>query len=500
VAGSDRTASLTGAAVAGASWMFATTVLGRLVGFAGQFAMGWLLRPEDFGVWALALSMATAVTALRNGGTTQILIQRGTGYYAEAPFFQRYSLIFNMAAFAILATLALLNIHTHYALAAVLFGIAASMPFATPAMLYRAKLTVERRFRDVALITLGAGIAWQGGVVTLAAAGAGALSFAAAPVLQSLFETIAGRAYAGPLPRSGQPRPLGDYVALFKQSSWGMMSAAVLSLATTGNYFAVAMFSDARTVGLYYFGFQTVVSLSMPIYTGIEAVLPTLLTSLESERSRQMAALGRAMRAVMVASVPMAVALVMIAPLAIHILWRGKWDMAVPITQAFAVCIPAWLIIHTGRSLLEARGYWRLRFVVQCLYGVGGIVFAAVGTLTGGVDWIAVPAAAFYVVFAIGFVLLLGGYGLGMRHLAAIVLGPIALSGTALALAMLAVRLAPISVSGTGHTVSELGLFLLLAGLGNLIFFRSLWSELLGNLLTRLWRKTAGGADRITVA
>src|SRR6187399_688630 len=74
---------LTAKALSGATWMVVSSTAGRVVALLGQVAIGWLLKPEDFGAWALALAMSSAVMSLRNGGTTQILIQRGHSYAAE---------------------------------------------------------------------------------------------------------------------------------------------------------------------------------------------------------------------------------------------------------------------------------------------------------------------------------------------------------------------------------------------------------------------------------
>lgn len=491
--------SLTASAVSGASWMFAATVTGRAASFGGQIAMGWLLRPEDFGVWALALSMASAVTALRNGGTTQILIQRRERYHGEAGLFLRYSLAFNLLALVVLVALAMPSVRAGHAVGLVLLGIGVSIPFSTPAMLYRAKLTLERRFREIALITLGSSLAWQAGALSLAIGGLGALSFAAAPVLQASFETLAGRAYAGGVPGTRVRYAPEKYLALFKESIWGVISAAALSLATTGNYLVIAILTSARTVGIYYFGYQMVVALSMPIYTGIDAVLPTLLTSLDPDRTRQMEALARALGAVLVTAIPAALAFILAAAPVIHFLWHGRWDAAVPVAQALAWCVPAWLAIHCGRSLLEARGYWRMRFLVQCTYGIGGMAFAALGARSGEVGDIAVSVALFYVVFAVVFALALCRLGLGIRRLISVCLGPIAVSGAALAISWAVPAFALRGRSGYLQDWIELSVFLALSLLGNILFFRRTWTELLGTLASRVLRIGAG-ASRLSAA
>jgi O-antigen/teichoic acid export membrane protein len=490
---------LTAKAVSGAGWIFASTTLGRVVAMLGQIGIGWLLKPEDFGVWALALAMSSAVMALRNGGTTQILIQRGHGYPGEAQFFLRYSLAFNLFAAAILLGLSIPYLLKGSAVGIAMLGIGMSVPLATPAMLSRAKLTIDGRFRSLALISLGSSIVWQASVFALAYAGFGAASFACAPVLQAIFETLAGRVTAGSIPRESSSRPRSDYVALLRQSSWIMMSAAILSLGTTGDYFAVGLLTNLRTVGIYYFGFQTVVALSMPIYNGIESVMPTLLVKLNDDPSRQIAALVRAMRTILIAALPLAVSFALAAPLVIHLLWHGKWDIAARATQILAACVPAWLIIHCARALLEARGFWQLRFGLLAVNGVGGITSAAIGTLFGGVEGIAASVAVFYVSFSLSLLLALGRLGLTTRDAATIAIKPLALNCAALLSSLALTRLILAGHDGALHA-TRLAVFLALAGAGNLLLFRDEWTDLLKGFAARARTTRIAPAEKVEVA
>jgi hypothetical protein len=233
-----------------------------------------------------------------------------------------------------------------------------------------------------------------------------------------------------------------------------------------------------RTVGIYYFGFQTVVALSMPIYTGIESVLPTLLVRLNDNPVRQIAALARAMRSIMLAAVPLAISFALAAPLVIHLLWHGKWDMATKSTQILAACVPAWLIIHSTRALLEARGLWRLRFGLLAVNGVGGIASAACGTFFGGVGSIATSVASFYVSFGICLLLALGKLGLTVRQSATIAIKPVVLNCAALLASFVLTRLLIESRPVGALDAIQLTAFLMLAGAGNLLLFRHEWVEL----------------------
>jgi O-antigen/teichoic acid export membrane protein len=372
-----------------------------------------------------------------------------------------------------------------------LLGIGLSLPLSTPAMLYRAKMTIAGQFRPLAVINLCSATLWQVSIFVFAYMGFGSASFACAPVVQAIFETIAGRFSGGRLPHESGARPFAAYAALFSQSSWVMMSAAVLSLANTGDYFAVGTLTDMTTVGIYYFAFQTVVTLNMPMYNGLESVLPTMLVRLNEDTPRQMAALARALRMVLVVALPLAITFALAAPLVIHVLWHGKWDVAVRPTQILAACVPAWLIIHATRALLEARGYWRLRFGLLAVNGIGGISAAALGTLFVTVPNITLTVAIFYVTFAASALYALSRLGLPVRDAWSIGSRPLLLNCGALA-STIAFRHWVLPEASYGLTDGlAAGVFTVLAGVGNWLLFRHVWVELLHGLTHALSRRRA---------
>jgi hypothetical protein len=173
----------------------------------------------------------------------------------------------------------------------------------------------------------------------------------------------------------------------------------------------------------------------------------------------------------------MSMAFALAAPLIIHVVWHGKWDMSIAATQILAACVPAWLVIHSVRALLEARGLWRLRFLLLAGNGIGGIAAAALGTWLGSVATIALSVSLFYVFFSLTLLVLLRGLGLRLDEIASITIKPVVLNCIALAIALAAAL----------HTVVvQIAIFLAIAGLANAWLCREDWSTLLHGLTARL--------------
>jgi O-antigen/teichoic acid export membrane protein len=213
--------------------------------------------------------------------------------------------------------------------------------------------------------------------------------------------------------------------------------------------------------------------------------MPSLLVQLNDDTARQMAAFTRAVQAIVIAALPLAIGFGLAAPLVIHLLWHGKWDIAAHATQILAACVPAWLVIHATRALLEARGFWRLRFALLAVNGAGGISAAAVGTLFNSVESIAAAVAVFYVSFSLSLLLVLSRLGLSLRDVTAIAIKPLAVNFTALLCSAGLTRWMFADHDAATLAALQPAAFLLSTVVGNLALFRDEWTALLKGFTAR---------------
>jgi O-antigen/teichoic acid export membrane protein len=467
--------------LAGLKSIALANMLARLIGLAGQLALGWFLTPRDFGVYALAVGISGALTSLRNGGTTQVLVTRAGSYAKNAGLYFRFSLAFNIAIAAALLIASTVVYKRKPDLAVILAGIAFSLPIGTRAALLRGELTIHRKFRELSVINVGSAITWQLSVCCLAWLGFGARSFAVPPVLQAIVETVLTWLYASDVPKLTRYFR-SEYLNLFRDARWVMLSALVLTFATTGDYLAVGMLADLRTTGAYFFSFQLAAALGVPISASIDAVLPAFFAKAGAESGRQQAIYRTATNFVLLLVVPASVGVALIAPPIVHLAWKGKWDYATPAIQLLVACTPAWLLVGISRALLDARGLWQLRFLVIGIYGVGGISAAAVGALTNKLGNIALLVTGFYVLFAVTLSSIMGHLLRWSPRAGAISITPaLAINGIALAGAVLVANYSSLYLPST--PIVTLLIYLMFVGLGIYCFLRhdfaSLWSSLL---------------------
>jgi O-antigen/teichoic acid export membrane protein len=474
------------AAATGMAWMFVNTALGRAVVLLSQLALGWILTPRDFGAYAIALSIFTAVSAIRNGGVMQILIYKGERYNELAGPLLKYAMVFNILGMAILllCSVFVTRIFQSSQIAFILTCAAFAFVLGTPGAIFRAKLTIERRFGAISVISVTSILVWQMPVVVLALHGYGASSFAVPLVIQALYESVVGWFY---VKSEARIKGLLDWKKIrefWHETKWIMLSSAALALATSGDYFVLGLLTEPETVGVYFFAFQLAVAIGLLFNNGIEAVFPSVLTQLNRDQARQMAAFVKVIRAIALVSMPVAMAFSILAPAALHLIWQGKWDVAIPCTQILAACIPAWLIVNTGRTFLEARGLWRPRFGMLAIYGLGAIGSVAVGAMMGTVGAVAIAVSCYYLVFASCFLwYLIKTLELPHAELLIAVCGAAAVTIVS-AIASLWLAQAVVREAYISSIVSS-GIFLLLAILLNTVFFRHAWREVASVFMSR---------------
>lgn len=475
--------------------MTLSTLGARLVTFGAQIVLGWILLPEDFGLYALALSVSNAVGAIRNGGSHLLLVRHGDRYDSYASPLTQYGFVLNFAAFGILLLAAPL-FADHFRSADIgwlIVCIGLSIPVGTVANTFRCKLAIDGRFRELAILSIGSTITWQIQTVVMALAGFGPYSYVVPMIFQGVFEGALGYWYVRRWPMTRELLSWRRFVELLRETRWVMLGAAMLSLALSGHYFVVGLFHDARIVGLFFFAYQIVQTATVLLNNSVEAVLPAMLAKLNTQREQQSGTALGTLAFLMIVSLPLSGALAVSAPPLIHWLWNGKWDESAQAVSTLAFCIPCWMVIAVVRAVLEARGSWRNRFLLLAVYGCGGIGSAALGAYLGNLQSIANWVTAFYVAFSLALVASIPRVlGLELKRLRRALLGPV----VAFAFCLLATFVSSRFLLDHGWASSknyvEIGTFAVASLAVNAIFFRTTWSSALGPILRRRPRRQAG--------
>ncbi|MBS0158352.1 MAG: oligosaccharide flippase family protein [Nitrospira sp.] len=368
----------------GLLWSVLSIAVGKGASLFAQLILGWLLSKEDFALYAIAISWSTIVMAMRNGGTQRLLIQKGAQYSHLAVMYLKFALLFNVGGFAVLmgAAPVLSGLYDSHSLRAMIWILGLSLPLSTAAMIFQAKLSADLEFAKVSRLIILSSLARHGSMVVFAWLGLGPLSFVLPLCVVALVETALGWYWTKRWPPN-RSLTWPAICGIFRDSRWVMLTALASALTINGDYLAISLLQSKELLGVYFFGYQLSLALVALVTSSLDTVMMPTFSALGHELSRQTELFLRGTRLLAVGSTFACFGLAIAAPAAIHSLWAGKWDEAIPVVQILALAMPVRLMIPLCRAMLEARGKWRLVSVLSICDGAGIILAGAVGAWAG---------------------------------------------------------------------------------------------------------------------
>lgn len=488
--------SLTRQTAGGMLWVAGSAVVGRLASFGSQLVLGWLLTPEDFALYAIAVSATAFLWAIRNGGLREVLTQRGREYADLAPGAFRIALCCNLALALLLAALspALARIFDAPALPPLIGIIALFVVANTPATILLARLSIDMRFSTLGKISSLSMTLRHLAAIAFALLGFGAASFVLPLLLVAVFD---GGAYLLALrswPQGGLPVRMVLRQTL-PAARWVMFGTFAAALLEQGDYLALGLLQDKHTIGLYFFGFQLSVAMESLFISGLQSVMLPAFTRLADQPERQRSAFLRSCGMISFLAAPICLGMAVAADPLIHLLWAGKWDAATPVFQLLLVSLFARLLAPLSLALAESRGHWRLRSLLMAADGLGLVTSAALGATLGGLLSVALWVSGYRILSGLAQCLFIGrSTAVPLSQTLGATLPPALLAiGGALVGMAAASALLP-QAGALAQVALALSLLTAVYALGCLTQLRPQWREALA--LARSLRSTAHQTDR----
>ena len=319
---------LTRTVVAGAGWLVAWTVGARVIGFASQIVLAWILAPTDFAILALAWTVTVIIDTLVNFGVDDVLLQRQRAmrFWTTSAFL--LSLGAGVAGMLLVVAASPLAVHLYDApiLYTVLPIMAAAMPLTALSAVPAAKIRAALDFRFLATyatIELAIG---QVAVIILALNGFGVLSFVLpGPVLaaaRTITFWISARPRLGPM-RPKQLRMMG------KAGSAVFGTKFLTAMVGQGDYFVLGLFASKPEVGAYFLAFRLAIQPVQMLAGNLSTVLFPALAQLRNDFVRQREAALSACRVLAFAIMPYCFMQSAVARPVVDLLFGAKWDAAI---------------------------------------------------------------------------------------------------------------------------------------------------------------------------
>lgn len=393
--------------------MLAHTVSAKALSLAAYAALGWLLTEREFGVYAFGLGIAFFAQAFQDRGVREILIsegpQRFLALYRAA---LRYGTAINLAAAGGIVLVGLLLRAAGAAGAQdrdfllVVGLIAIGVPLTSPWAVAVARLSLEYRFRMIALVGVLAAAVQYGGAVLLAARGWGAVGLALALALASGLRGAIGSILLLVWRLESHQAP--ETYPFLRSSGWIIAGALGLGAAQQGDYVAAGILLPPAVVGIYYFAYQVPFQLVSLLGASLQSVLlPWFADENRTLPSAAVRSMDRASQVLVLSAAVTSSVLLALAPFLEAVVWRGTWTAAIGPLQVLCLFMPFRAMVEPPKAYLLATG----RFKRWGLESAGLAACTVGGALTGAVF----GASAWSLAMGVGVGSATGGIGLWWR-------------------------------------------------------------------------------------
>jgi PST family polysaccharide transporter len=366
---------------AGSVWIIGASAAAKLLGFLCQFALAWFISKKEFGIFAIAISLSVVLSILRDGGLPMVLIEKGRRFNLFAgPVFWMMLAINTATGLVILAVaIPAARFYGEPELAIVIALFAATVPMCVPASLLGLRMTVDMRFRELAVVQVVSAVVRNTLLLVFAHAGYGARSLILPLLITNVSDGIFLWYFTRFSPWTMRPR-FKLWRGLFRSGRWVFLGTFSIALGNNGPYLALGKILPSEVVGTYFFAYQIVVQLGTLLSDNVYQVLFATFVRMRGDTARIRSAATRSLQVVVWVGAAVSLAIAAVFRPLEQGLWHGKWAAATNAIQVLAFIWPAAAAASVLRALQAAAGHfqeWGAVALVTAVASVAGTVMGA---------------------------------------------------------------------------------------------------------------------------
>jgi PST family polysaccharide transporter len=357
----------------GVMWVAAQAGATRVVTLVQQVALTWLLSKSDFGVIALAYTVTTLVNLMANPGIDAVLVQRLRKFHLWATPALWLGMAMSVAGAIVMLVAAPIAawVYEQPHLIGLIAVLALALPLQALQIVPKARLRTQMRFKAVVMLGLVNSVLIAVLTVGFAYFGMGAYSFVVPVPIVAAIVSFANWRLARPTIRKRAEFSRWKY--LFGN---GMTVGATQLLHTFINqadYMALGLagLSDAK-IGVYMFAFNIAIQPLRLISSNVPVVLFPGLSHLANEPEKQARAALRAMRLLMMVTVPVCMLQILLAEPLFRLVCPPEWLDSVLPCQILTVGLMINAACWPATSLLLAQGRFREQLWIAV---IGTVIF-----------------------------------------------------------------------------------------------------------------------------
>jgi O-antigen/teichoic acid export membrane protein len=369
------------------------SVSSRLVGSVVFVVLARLLDPKAFGTVALASVFVVLLSLLVESGLGEAVIQRKevTRSDLDSAFWVNNATGVGLALLMTACAGLLGALFDQPELAPVLRVLSLVFVFAALASVPQALLRRELRFRELALRGFAATLAGGAVGVGMALAGLGVWSL----VGQMLTNVVVGTAMLWLVCswRPGRAVSRSSFVELFRFGANILGERVALFASRRSDDFLIGLVLGPVALGLYTAAYRVLLLMTEVIIWTIEGVAFPLFSRLHGDAERTKRAFYAVTQLCSAVAMPAFLALAVLAPELIRVVFGSQWTGAIPVMQVLALVGIPHAVTYFNKAVVNAGGRPNLSLRLAVLTGVVNVVgFALV------VRWGILAVATSYVV------------------------------------------------------------------------------------------------------
>ncbi|MGD0492193.1 MAG: oligosaccharide flippase family protein [Steroidobacteraceae bacterium] len=381
-------------ATSGMMWMSISVLVVKAMLFVMQFALGYILTPRDYSVFAVVSVALTFVGGLQYSGAAKVLIQKQDQYHSLVKEYTDFCLYMGLIAAGVLVMLGLVfsKFYRNPALFYVIGVSALSVPATSLISIQVARLSIDLRFRAMCVIDFFVGLTNVAVVLGAAYLGAGFYSIALGLVVSSVLRYVLNdRATATVTPSFGLSA--AKFLSILNEVKWLIAMSFLTGLSQQGDYFVLGRAISPESLGYYYFGFQVTANVGQLLAQGVGSTLFPIFSAMRHDTQALTRAVLRSSSVIHFACSVLCLGIVGFVPWAMHFVWRGKWDMAIITAVAMALSLPMRMLSPLGTVTLDSFGKWRLRTWLLVLDSCSMMLAALIGAAIDGLRGASIAVA-----------------------------------------------------------------------------------------------------------
>lgn len=395
-AGQDKPA-LARMVASGAVWGVGGAVAYQMVALLVQTALTYLLTKEDYGVYGKAVALLGLCMFLQQVGFNEVLLRRQRRLHLWLSTAFWFPLALGLSGSTLLLAIAwpLAKLYGNPELFWLLL-LAAPLPLLRSLNVLPSIVLVNTmRFRVHYGLMLANAVATSLMTLALAFAGLGAKSFAVALLMVEPLSALALWRLARPQ-FSGGPRP-ARWRFLVRDLRFVFGSNAARWVRSYADPLVLGLFAGAGVVGVYFFAQSMLLQIVRVVTLNLSGVLLPALNRVADDPVRQVRALLRAARVLLLVGAPLCVGVGVAGSLFVRVfLDAEKWHDLPPVLAALAAGMMFRLLDEPINALIVAQGRFRLSFRISTVTAMLYLSVCVLGAQTGAAINTAIAASLYY--------------------------------------------------------------------------------------------------------